>query len=381
MDDLLALYRYFSGIPLEQLPVVGLQMLPGMLLGLAVVLVVLFVRDFGGSWLKTRMQRVHTYPGLTLWAKRLLESLRSWFVWLAGVQIAVQTMPYMAAVDGPMRQLFMFGAFWQLGLMAVHVLYEWNREHARVLRKKDPARVAMMATIVRVGYVLIWLVLGILLLNTYGVNVSALVAGLGVGGIAVAFALQNVLKDIFSSFSIVFDKPFVVGDFIIAGDYVGTVEEIGIKTTRIRSLSGEQIVISNGDLLESRIRNYRTLGERRVMFSIKVDYDTTAEQLAKIPGMITKLLEKHEDVRVDRVHLQSLTDYGPQFEAVYYVGVPDYKRMMDINQAVYVGLFKAFAKEGIAFAVPVQKNRGELAVHYLGAGGEVAGRRGKEKTV
>jgi small-conductance mechanosensitive channel len=363
MDGLLALYKHFSRIPLEQLPGVALQMLPGALLGIGFAFVVLFLREFVGGRLNARAERVHTYPTLTVWSKRIVESLKGWFVWLAGVQIAVQTMPYMTAVDGPMRRLFMLGAFVQLGLIAVHALSEWNRETARELRAKEPARVAMMASMVRVGYVFIWLVVFILLLNNYGVNVSALVAGLGVGGIAVAFALQNVLKDIFSSFSIVFDKPFVVGDFIIAGDFMGTVEEIGIKTTRIRSLSGEQIVISNGDLLESRIRNYRTLGERRVVFSIKVGYETTAEQLAKIPAMITKLLQQHDDVRVDRVHLQSLTDFGPLFETVYFVAVPDYNRMMDINQAVYIGLFKAFAKEGIRFAVPVQRNVGELAAH------------------
>lgn len=363
MNNVLALYNYFSRIPLEDLPGVALQMLPGALLGIGLAFVVLFLREFIVGRMKARTERTHTHPVLTIWVKRIVESLKTWFVWLAGLQVAVQIMPYMALVDGPMRRLFMLGVFVQLGLMTVHALSEWNRETARELRVKEPARVAMMASMVRVGYVLIWLVVFILLLNNYGVNVSALVAGLGVGGIAVAFALQNVLKDIFSSFSIVFDKPFVVGDFIAAGDFTGTVEEIGIKTTRLRALSGEQVVISNGDLLETRVRNYRTLGQRRVVFNIKVGYETPAAKLAKIPPMIIKILEKMDDVRVDRVHLQSLTDFGPQYEAVFYVEKPDYSRMMDVTQQMYLEMFTAFEKEGIAFAVPVQKNVGELAAY------------------
>jgi len=360
MEMLAEIYNRFATIPLSELPDLLWALLPGVVLGSGLAIAVLFMRETLGAYLARRMARTHTYPGLTLWLKRVTESLKTWFVWLAAVHVAVQVMPYMGAMDGPVRRLFMFGVFVQLGLMAVHALSEWNREKARELRTHEPARVAMMGSMVRVGYVLVWLLVFILLLNTYGVDVTALVAGLGVGGIAVAFALQNVLKDIFSSFSIVFDKPFVIGDFIIAGDYMGVVEDIGLKTTRIRALSGEQIVISNSDLLETRIRNYRTLGERRVVLAFKVDFDTPEAKLAQIPDMVKDILQKNDDVRVDRVHLQSVTDFGPQYEVVYYVGVPDFNRMMDINHALYVAMFGKFGKEGIQFAIPVQKHVGEM---------------------
>lgn len=355
MDKFIEFFTRFANIPLEHLPHVLMRMLPGALLGLGVALLVFYVRDTASSLLKRYLAREgHRYHSVGTWITRGFEALTGWFIVISGIYIAIQTMPFMELIDRPAQKLFSFFIFLQLGVIVSQILRFWAMDFTGKHRKTDAARVTMVSSIVRVGHLLIWAVVAILLLNNYGVNVTAMVAGLGVGGLAVAFAFQNILKDIFGSFSIVFDKPFVIGDFISTGDFMGTVEQIGIKTTRLRSLSGELIVISNNDLLSTRIRNFGNMYERRVVFTIKVQYGTPADKIEKIPVVIKDLLSKYEDVRFDRSHFQTFTDYGLQFETVYIVLVPDFTRMMDIQQEVNLALYKRFEKEGIRFAVPIQ---------------------------
>jgi small-conductance mechanosensitive channel len=193
-----------------------------------------------------------------------------------------------------------------------------------------------------------------LVLDNLGFNITTLVAGLGIGGIAVALALQNILGDLFASLSIVLDKPFVIGDFIIIDNYLGTIEHIGLKTTRIRSLSGEQLVFSNTDLLQSRIRNFKRMFERRVVFSIGVTYQTSADKLAKIPKMIKDIVESKDPVRFDRSHFKDYGDFSLNFETVYWVKSPEYNVYMDIQQAINLELYSKFEAEGIEFAYPTQ---------------------------
>jgi len=162
------------------------------------------------------------------------------------------------------------------------------------------------------------------------------------------------LSDLFASLSIIVDKPFVIGDFIVIGDLRGTVERIGLKTTRIRSLSGEQIVFSNSDLLSSRVRNYKRMYERRISFSIGVTYDTNPELLERIPKMIEKIVSSQPKVRFDRCHFKSFGDFALIFETVYYMLVPDYNAYMDTQQAINLSIAREFAEEGIEFAYPTQ---------------------------
>jgi small-conductance mechanosensitive channel len=194
----------------------------------------------------------------------------------------------------------------------------------------------------------------LLILDNLGVNVTTMVAGLGIGGIAVALAAQNILGDLFASASIVLDKPFVMGDFIIVGDLLGTVEHVGLKTTRIRSLSGEQLVFSNNDLLQSRIRNFKRLRERRVVFSIGVIYQTPYDKLAAIAGMLRAAVEAQDHVRFDRAHFASHGDFSLNFEVVYHVLSPDFHLYMDIQQAINLTIHKRFEEQGISFAYPTQ---------------------------
>ncbi len=205
-----------------------------------------------------------------------------------------------------------------------------------------------------IGRLVLWATILLLILDNLGVDVTALVAGLGIGGVAVALAVQNILGDLFSSLSIVLDKPFVLGDFVIVGDLLGTVENIGIKTTRLRSLSGEQLVFSNTDLLTSRIRNFGRMYERRVVFKLGVIYQTSADNLEKIPGIIKEAIESQDETRFDRSHFAAYGDFSLDFETVYYVLSPDYNLYMDIQQAINLAIFRRFADEGIEFAYPTQ---------------------------
>jgi len=192
-------------------------------------------------------------------------------------------------------------------------------------------------------------------LDHFGVNITAMVAGLGVGGVAVALAVQNVLGDLFASLSIVLDKPFVVGDFIVVGEQRGTVERVGLKTTRVRSLSGEQLVFSNSDLLSSRIQNFKRMDERRVSFRIGVTYQTPRSALESIPGTIRQIIESIDRTRFDRAHFASYGDFALLFEIVYYVLDSDYNVYMDVQQTINLRIHEAFEKDGIEFAYPTQR--------------------------
>jgi len=200
----------------------------------------------------------------------------------------------------------------------------------------------------------IWSVGFVFLLDNLGFEISAVIAGLGIGGIAIALAAQAILGDLFSYFVIFFDRPFEIGDFIVLGDFMGTIEYIGIKTTRIRSLNGEQVVVSNTDLTNSRIRNFKRMERRRVVFKLGVIYQTTSRQLAEIPKLVRDIIESQQDVVFDRGHFQSYGDFSLNFEFVYYVLSSDYNKYMDIQQTINLKVYEEFEKLGIEFAYPTQ---------------------------
>ena len=242
----------------------------------------------------------------------------------------------------------------QGGLWLNAVILFWLETYRQRKLKEDPDSVTTMGAVTFVGRLVLWSVILLLALDNLGVDVTALVAGLGLGGVAVALAVQNILGDLFASLSIVLDKPFTVGDFLIIDEYLGSVEHIGLKTTRVRSLSGEQLVFSNADLLGSRIRNYGRMFERRVVFAIGVTYQTSREQLMKIPTIIREAVEAQEPTRFDRSHFKEYGDFSLNFESVYYVLVPDYNKYMDIQQAINLRIHERFEEAGIEFAYPTQ---------------------------
>lgn len=242
----------------------------------------------------------------------------------------------------------------QAAVWGNRIISVWLTFYLKRSLEQDAATATTVTALGFVGRLALWTVTLLLALDNMGVDITALVAGLGIGGIAVALALQNVLGDLFASLSIVLDKPFLIGDFVVVGDFMGTVEHIGLKTTRIRSLQGEQIVFSNADLLGSRIRNYKRMQERRVVFTIGVTYQTPYEKLAAIPAMIKAIIEQQPQTRFDRAHFKEYGDFSLNFEVVYYVLTPDYNTYMDIQQAINLALFRRFEEERIEFAYPTQ---------------------------
>jgi len=201
----------------------------------------------------------------------------------------------------------------------------------------------------------VWILGLVFLINNLGYNVTTIITGLGIGGIAVALAAQAVLGDFFSYFVIFFDRPFEIGDFIILDDKtIGAVEYIGVKTTRVRAISGEQIVCSNKDLTDSRVHNYKKMLRRRVVFSIGVIYQTTSEQMKKIPGIIKSIIDSTDNATFDRSHFSAFGDFSMNFETVYFIETPDYNQYMDAQQKIYLELLETFEKENIEFAYPTQ---------------------------
>ena len=242
----------------------------------------------------------------------------------------------------------------QGGLWLNAMIVFWLRRYVEQRRKTDPASATTVNAAGFVARLVLWSVVLLLVLDNFGIDVTALVAGLGVGGIAVALATQNILGDLFASLSIVLDKPFVIGDFLIIGDFMGSVEHVGLKTTRLRSLSGEQLVFSNTDLLGSRIRNYGRMYERRVVFKLGVTYQTPREKLSQIPIIIREAIAEQDNTRFDRLHFQDYGDFSLNFESVYYISSPDYNLYMDIQQAVNLRIHERFEHDGIEFAYPTQ---------------------------
>ncbi|MEP7314286.1 MAG: mechanosensitive ion channel family protein [Pseudomonadota bacterium] len=245
--------------------------------------------------------------------------------------------------------------FIQVGVWAGAAVVAWlERRRRRTTTTADRAVVGSLGIIGFIARVLIWSLVGLMILDNLGIDVTALVAGLGIGGIAVALAAQNVLGDLFASLSIAFDKPFLVGDFLILEDYLGSVEHIGIKSTRLRSLSGEQIILSNAELLKSRVRNYGRMLERRVVMTHGVTYDTPIEKIERIPAIIRAAIEAQKDTRFDRSHFAKHGSTSLDFESVYYVLSADYNRYMDIQQAINLKIHRQFAELAVEFAFPTQ---------------------------
>ena len=246
-------------------------------------------------------------------------------------------------------------------LLLVQAVLWFNRLVARYIRtynaarlEDDPGAVTTMQAVGFMSRLAVYSVALLLALSNLGVDITALVASLGIGGIAVALALQKVLSDLFASLSIVLDKPFVVGDFLIVGDFLGSVEKVGLKTTRLRSLSGEQLVFSNTDLLDSRIRNYKRMQERRVLFGFGVTYQTPPDVLEALPALAQQIVEAQEGVRFDRAHFKALGASSLDFEVVYYVLSADYAVYMDVQQQINFALFREVQAAGADFAYPTQ---------------------------
>lgn len=329
------------------------------------------------QWLQALAVALATYLALTLLPRWLARGLRvraeksgSWHpellaqvLELTKLYFRVTTAIYAggqllllpSSIERALWVLFIIGvtaqaAVWADRALAAHIERIWRQRQGEL----DAEAVTELRWISFVVKAAVWIIAALVALENIGVDVTALVAGLGIGGIAVALAVQSIVADLFSSLSIVMDKPFVLGDFITVGDQMGTVEDIGLKTSRLRSLSGEQVVFSNSDLLRSRVHNYGRMQERRVAFTFGVVYQTSATQLAEIPSLVREIIEARDRARFDRVHFAEYGDSALVFEVVYYVESADYRLSMDIREQINLELFRRLEQRGIDFAYPTR---------------------------
>lgn len=244
-----------------------------------------------------------------------------------------------------------------LTFLTIQFVIAFSRYGIRTYAEKqgrDAARDHAVSGFMTVVRVVAWILGALFLLDNLGFRINTVIAGLGISGIAVALAAQAILGDLFAYFTIMFDRPFELGDFIITGDTMGVVERLGIKSTRISSLSGEQIILSNKDLTDSRVRNFKRMERRRVLFRLGVTYQTSLERLREIPGLIREIVGEIEDTAFDRAHFSSYGDFSLVIEVVYYVIGNDYGKYMDIQQRINFRIHEEFGRRGIEFAYPTQ---------------------------
>jgi small-conductance mechanosensitive channel len=271
----------------------------------------------------------------------LTRSTSSLFLVLLALYCGSYTLPLTIRAAATISTVIQVAVLFQLGVWSIRLVLHGIEMFVDRQPQGEEARLATAIGAIRfIARVAVWALVGLLVLSALNINITALIAGLGIGGVAVALAAQNVLGDLFASLSILLDRPFAVGHFIVVGDMAGTVEHVGIKSTRIRSLSGEEVVQSNTNLLNARIHNYRHLYDRRVLFAFGVTYDTPHQKLTAIPEIVREIIQGIEKTRFDRAHFKEYGDSALNFEVVYYVLSPDYNLYMDVQQGINLDLFR-----------------------------------------
>jgi small-conductance mechanosensitive channel len=333
---------------------VGREQAVGWLLGLAIAIAVYLVLAFARRLLLRRLERSDVQAGWLRGLRQALLQTSPLFLLVVAIYAGTFFVPLPAAVNRAITSalviaLFLQGAFW-----ASHILVGWIAWYAAHKAEQNKAIANALGLIQLFARVVVWSIAFLLILNNLGFDVTALVAGLGIGGIAIALAAQNILGDLFASLAIVLDQPFVVGDAVLLGDKTGTVERIGIKTTRIRSITGEELVVSNADLLTSRIHNYKRMAERRVVFTIGITYQTPADKVEKLPDMLRAIVSSQELVRFERAHFARYGDFALIYEVVYWMLSPDYTIYMDTQQRINFAIYRQLQDEQVEFAYPSQ---------------------------
>lgn len=316
------------------------------------VIITLFVKPL-------LLARIEAWAGKTkiLWDDAVVQALRAirWqLVALIALYPAAENLVFNPTVQLWLTRAATIAFFVQVGLCLSAFVDSWIRHMRKEGLQNDPSTTSALAVLSFIARVALWSVTVLLLLDNIGFDVNALVAGLGIGGIAIGLALQNILGDLFSSLSIVLDKPFQVGDFIILDEFSGTVENIGLKATRVRSISGEMLVLSNSDLTKARLRNYQLMKERRIEFSFGVTYDATPEQLEKIPEIVKAAVNSAEKARFDRAHFGKFGDSSLDFDVVYWMQVPDFAAYKAAQQTINLSLMRQLKTLGVEFAFPTR---------------------------
>ena len=284
----------------------------------------------------------------------LIKSIAPAVLPLLALYLATRRLSLAPGLDRSLRYVTLIIMTWQTIKLLCDVVAFLISRSRLVTPNQDPAAANTRKNLITLAQVSLWIGGVLFILDNFGINVSTFVAGLGISGVAIALASQAILGDTFSGFAIALDKPFQVEDFIIVDNFMGTVEHIGLKTTRVRSLSGELLIFSNSDLTKSRIKNYKKMYERRINFQLGVEYSTPLEQLQAIPRLIKDAIEATPTTRFDRAHFFKYGDYALIFDIVYHVSVPDYNSYMDAQESINLKIFESFQNREIAFAFPTQ---------------------------
>lgn len=300
-------------------------------------------------WAETRREQPVAIELATLLAARTSRL----FIWAVALDFACAQL-WLPPRIARAIEIAMIFIFWlQMGRWGMSAVRYAVERRQRRSGGPDAALSGSIEIILFVAGVVVWTTVFLVALDNVGIAIKPLLAGLGIGGIAVALAVQAVLGDLLASMSIALDKPFAVGDALVIDGFNGTVEHIGVKSTRLRSVSGEQIVMSNADVLKSRLRNYGRLRERRSAFELTVTYDTAPEVLRAIPEAVRRIIESQPNTRFDRCHLMTCGEKGPTYEIVYFVTVPDFKVYADLQQTINIAILERFRALGVQFATPV----------------------------
>lgn len=285
-------------------------------------------------------------------AIRVIDTLRPSFYGFVALYFAIQALIFPDIVQKIASGVLLIWIVYQ-AIRAARVLAEFLIEKS-IKEEDERVRKHKAGTVGKLLNIGLWALGALLILQNLGINITSLVAGLGIGGIAIALAAQNILGDLFSSFAINFDKPFVEGDFIKVGDKSGTVEKIGIKTTRVRSSQGEEIVMANTALTSATIQNFKKMQKRRGEFSFGVTYETPSEKLKKIPEIVTEIIDKTENTEPFRVHFMRFDDSALGFDVQYYITSADYDEYLDAQEQINLLIVEAFEKERIEMAYPTR---------------------------
>jgi small-conductance mechanosensitive channel len=285
--------------------------------------------------------------------RTLINATTCLFMLAVAIYLALRWLKIPPRAENVVDTLILVAIWWQIG----HWMSAFVR-HVIVVRRGQEVTAsegAASLNILRfVGVMIVWIIAVLMLLTNLGIKVGPLIAGLGIGGVAIALAVQNVLGDLFASLSIALDKPFRVGDSLVVGDDRGTVEVIGIKSTRLRSLTGEQIVISNGDLLKSRLRNYARLTYRRAELCLRIAYETPRKEILELPGIIEAAIRAEKDAVFERAHFARYGNDALIFESTYVVQDADAMKFMDAQQSINFRLLEELGRRGILLAYPVR---------------------------
>lgn len=280
----------------------------------------------------------------------VVQSTKKFFLVVSSIFIASQTLNLPIKIQDFIQIIFQVILILQIGFW----INSFVTAYVKIKSNDSTNKTAVNALGVIVRLI-VWVIVILLALdNLPNVKITSLITSLGIGGIAIGLAVQKILEDLFASMSISLDQPFQIGDTIDINGIVGTIEHIGLKSTRIRALSGEQIILSNSNLLDMRIHNLQRMENRRVAVNLSITYQVMPETLRRIPELIREIVEQEEGVRFERAHFKNFGDSGLMIEVIYWIESADYAVYMDKKQSVNLKIFEKFSQEGIEFAYPTQ---------------------------